>query len=68
MKANKIREYKFEDLLKNKMKNKLFREEYENLEKVDFNKDIQLIKEAILNNIEVKYIYLFGSYAYGKPN
>jgi predicted nucleotidyltransferase len=36
--------------------------------KVNFKKDIQLIKETILKNIEAKYIYLFGSYAYGKPN
>jgi predicted nucleotidyltransferase len=34
---------------------------------VNFANDIQLIKEAILNNIEVKSIYLFGSYAYGTP-
>jgi len=34
---------------------------------VNFTNDIQLIKEAILNNIEVKSIYLFGSYAYGTP-
>ena len=29
--------------------------------------DIQLITEVIRNNIEVKSIYLFGSYAYGTP-
>jgi len=29
--------------------------------------DIQVITETILNNIEVKSIYLFGSYAYGTP-
>ena len=34
---------------------------------VNFASDIQLITEAILNNIEVKSIYLFGSYAYGNP-
>jgi predicted nucleotidyltransferase len=28
---------------------------------------INLIKESILKNVAVKYIYLFGSYAYGKP-
>jgi len=33
----------------------------------NFASDIQLITEAILNNIEVKSIYLFGSYAYGTP-
>ena len=32
-----------------------------------FNRDIQLIKETILNNIDAKSIYLFGSYAYGVP-
>ncbi|AEF83824.1 DNA polymerase, beta domain protein region [Treponema primitia ZAS-2] len=36
--------------------------------KINFDKDIQLIKETILNNIDAKSIYLFGSYAYGKPN
>jgi predicted nucleotidyltransferase len=35
---------------------------------IDASKDILLIKEAILNNIDAKYIYLFGSYAYGEPN
>jgi predicted nucleotidyltransferase len=28
---------------------------------------INLIKESILKNVSAKYIYLFGSYAYGKP-
>jgi predicted nucleotidyltransferase len=28
---------------------------------------ISLIKESILKNVPAKYIYLFGSYAYGKP-
>jgi predicted nucleotidyltransferase len=28
---------------------------------------INLIKESILKNVAAKYIYLFGSYAYGKP-
>ena len=32
------------------------------------NKDIQLIIETILRNIDAKFIYLFGSYAYGIPN
>ncbi|MDR0447481.1 MAG: nucleotidyltransferase domain-containing protein [Treponema sp.] len=31
------------------------------------NMEIQLIKEAIINNIDAKAIYLFGSYAYGTP-
>ena len=28
---------------------------------------INIIKEAILKNVSAKSIYLFGSYAYGKP-
>jgi predicted nucleotidyltransferase len=28
---------------------------------------LNLIKESILKNASAKYIYLFGSYAYGKP-
>jgi len=36
--------------------------------KTDFSKDIQIITETILNNVDVKYIYLFGSYAYGVPD
>ena len=28
---------------------------------------IDIIKEAILKNVQAKYIYLFGSYAYGNP-
>ncbi|MDR1098850.1 MAG: nucleotidyltransferase domain-containing protein, partial [Treponema sp.] len=28
---------------------------------------INLITESILKNVPAKYIYLFGSYAYGKP-
>jgi predicted nucleotidyltransferase len=28
---------------------------------------INRIKESILENVPAKYIYLFGSYAYGKP-
>jgi len=35
---------------------------------INFAKDIQLITETILRNIEAKCIYLFGSYAYGTPN
>jgi len=29
---------------------------------------LDIIKDAILKNVPVKTIYLFGSYAYGKPN
>jgi len=29
---------------------------------------LDIIKDAILKNVPVKIIYLFGSYAYGKPN
>jgi predicted nucleotidyltransferase len=32
------------------------------------DRDIQLIKETILNNVDAKSIYLFGSYAYGNPS
>jgi len=28
---------------------------------------INIIKESVLKNVQAKYIYLFGSYAYGKP-
>lgn len=30
--------------------------------------DIQLITETIVKNIDAKFIYLFGSYAYGTPS
>jgi predicted nucleotidyltransferase len=33
----------------------------------DFMEKINIIKESILKNTPAKYIYLFGSYAYGKP-
>jgi len=33
----------------------------------DFSEKINIIKESILKNVPAKYIYLFGSYAYGKP-
>ena len=36
--------------------------------KLTISGDIQVIKETILNNIDAKSIYLFGSYAYGNPN
>ena len=29
---------------------------------------LEIIKKAILNSVEAKYIYLFGSNAYGEPN
>jgi predicted nucleotidyltransferase len=35
---------------------------------LNINRDIDLIKETILNYIDAKSIYLFGSYAYGTPN
>jgi predicted nucleotidyltransferase len=42
--------------MKNVMKNK------------DFVKKLDVIKKAILDTVEAKYIYLFGSYVYGEPN
>jgi predicted nucleotidyltransferase len=33
----------------------------------DFTDKINIIKETILKNVSARYIYLFGSYAYGKP-
>ena len=33
----------------------------------NFEDKLDRIKEAILINVPAKYIYLFGSYAYGKP-
>jgi predicted nucleotidyltransferase len=33
----------------------------------NFEERINIIKETILKNVSAKYIYLFGSYAYGKP-
>jgi len=32
-----------------------------------FEEKINIIKESILKNVSAKYIYLFGSYAYGTP-
>ena len=32
-----------------------------------FDEKINFIKEAILKYVPAKYIYLFGSYAYGEP-
>jgi len=34
---------------------------------VNLASDIQLITRTIVNNVDVKFIYLFGSYAYGTP-
>jgi uncharacterized protein len=34
---------------------------------VNFTKKINIIKESILKYVQAKYIYLFGSYAYGNP-
>jgi DNA-binding Xre family transcriptional regulator len=53
MKANKIREYKFEDLLKGKLKDKIFREEYENLEK-EFALAEEVIKLRLEKNMTQK--------------
>jgi predicted DNA binding CopG/RHH family protein len=50
MKANKIREYKFENLLENNLKNKEFREEYQNLEK-EFVSAEEVIKLRIKKNM-----------------
>ena len=36
--------------------------------KTDFKKDIKIITETILDNVDAKFIYLFGSYAYGIPD
>ena len=33
----------------------------------DIEEKIDRIKSAILTHVQAKYIYLFGSYAYGKP-
>jgi DNA-binding XRE family transcriptional regulator len=53
MKANKIREYKFEDLLENNFKNKKFREEYENLDR-EFVLAEEVIKLRIEKNMTLK--------------
>jgi DNA-binding Xre family transcriptional regulator len=53
MKANKIREYKFEALLKSKLKNKVFREEYESLEK-EFALAEEVIKLRLEKNMTQK--------------
>jgi predicted nucleotidyltransferase len=33
----------------------------------NFMEKINIIKESILKNVQAKYIFLFGSYAYGTP-
>jgi predicted nucleotidyltransferase len=33
----------------------------------NFGETIDIIKNSILHNVPAKYIYLFGSYAYGNP-
>jgi predicted nucleotidyltransferase len=33
----------------------------------NINEKTAIIKDAILKNVAAKYIYLFGSYAYGEP-
>ena len=33
----------------------------------DIKEKLDIIKKAILNAVNPKYIYLFGSYAYGNP-
>jgi predicted nucleotidyltransferase len=33
----------------------------------NFTEKIEIIRETILKNVPAKYIYLFGSYAYGEP-
>jgi DNA-binding Xre family transcriptional regulator len=53
MKANKIREYNFEDLLETNLKNKEFREEYENLEQ-EFSLAEEVIRLRIEKNMTQK--------------
>jgi predicted nucleotidyltransferase len=33
----------------------------------NINEKVDIIKNAILKNVQAKFIYLFGSYAYGEP-
>ncbi|MDR1316603.1 MAG: helix-turn-helix domain-containing protein, partial [Spirochaetales bacterium] len=53
MAANKIREYKFESLLEEKLKTKEFRKEYESLEK-EFMLAEELIKLRLEKNMTQK--------------
>ena len=34
----------------------------------DISERLDIIKNSVLKNVAAKYIYLFGSYAYGEPN
>ena len=34
---------------------------------ISFEEKLNFIKETILKHVQAKYIYLFGSYAYGEP-
>ena len=34
----------------------------------NISKKLDIIKNAIINSVKAKYIYLFGSYAYGSPH
>jgi predicted nucleotidyltransferase len=38
------------------------------MENIDISEKLEIIKKAILDTVAAKYIYLFGSYAYGEPN
>jgi DNA-binding XRE family transcriptional regulator len=53
MKANEIREYKFEDLLETNLRNEEFRKEYENLEK-EFSLAEEVIRLRIEKNMTQK--------------
>ena len=33
----------------------------------NISESINIIKESVLNNVSARYIYLFGSHAYGNP-
>ncbi|MCL2440399.1 MAG: nucleotidyltransferase domain-containing protein [Treponema sp.] len=37
------------------------------MKKYDISEQLEIIKKVILDTVQAKYIYLFGSYAYGKP-
>jgi len=38
------------------------------MKNINISDKLEIIKNAILDKIQAKYIYLFGSYAYGSPN
>jgi len=42
------------------------KKQVKNIERI--KDQLNIIKEGILKNVPAKTIYLFGSYAYGKPN